>query len=64
MKARFIGTGEGFLHGVPGRNLTEVDWHNLTEEQRQAVLDHPEMYQLEQEAPARRKSKQGEEAGS
>ena len=35
----------GFLSGIPGRDLTEVDWHNLDMDKKLQVQSSP-MYKL------------------
>ena len=38
--------GSGFLNGVPARDLTAVDWHNLNEEKKAVVISAADMYDV------------------
>lgn len=38
-------TGSGFLQGIPARDLTEVEWHNLILKQKLLVQQSP-LYKL------------------
>ena len=39
LKAHYVGSG--FLHGIPARDLSETDWANLNDEQKQAITNSP-----------------------
>jgi hypothetical protein len=51
MKATYVGTGVGYLNGIPARDLTEEEWAALTPEQ-QAEVKASGLYELEGEKVA------------
>jgi hypothetical protein len=58
MKVRYVGGGK-FYHGIPARDLTDVDWARLNDEQKALVTESPlyEMAKAEAEAEAKTKAK-------
>jgi hypothetical protein len=62
MKVRYVGGGE-FYHGIPARDLTEVDWSRLNDEQKALVVNGPlyEMVETKAKAEAKAEAKKTEE---